>query len=92
MAAFSMISLGMMMYKYVSWENKAQCVQDRAYRIHYNKGQNRVDNLSYACFLGSFVPMYLFSKRIVFSLGMSSPAIVGGMIYYQMTKQKPEKS
>lgn len=36
-------SLIMMTAKYISWQNKKECLRDRAYRIDRNQNQNRVD-------------------------------------------------
>jgi hypothetical protein len=42
----TLLSMGMMMGKYISWENKEQCLRDRAYRIHNSYNQNRVDKIT----------------------------------------------
>ena len=84
------LALGMMMGKYSGWENKERCLQDRAYRIHYNEGQNRVDLLSGGSFLGAFAAAFLIQRRIIFALGMTAPAVTAAIIYHNLTKSKPE--
>lgn len=79
------VSLGMMTAKYVSWENKKLCLEDRAYRIHRNAMQNRVDEITIGAFVSSAVIAFVQSRSLLVSLGLTTPGIVAGLIYHALT-------
>lgn len=75
-----------MLGKYYGWERKDLCLQDRAYRIQMNQNQNRVDFLFSIAFSSFFLASFLLTKRFFFSVGVTTPAVVVSMIYYQVSK------
>ena len=81
------VSLAMMMGKYVSWQNKRECLRDRAYRIHHNSDQTRVDKITMGAFLAAGFVSFLATSKFVYSLGMTTPAVVGGLLYHVATKK-----
>lgn len=90
MAGGSVFALGMMMAKYVGWENKKVALQDRAYRIHYNQGQARVDKITEATFAFGFLGSLFVTQNVTMSLGFAAPAIVAGILIHVATKPKPD--
>ena len=88
LGGFSVFALGMMLAKYSGWPNKAVALQDRTYRIHYNEGQVRVDTVTQIFFAGSLFLSLLITRNPAMSLGMTSPAIVAGILYHVATKPK----
>lgn len=83
------LSLTMMMGKYVSWQNKKECLRDRAYRIDRNVNQNRVDEITIGAFLASGLVALVMTRSLVTSIGMTTPGVVGGLLYHVATAIKP---
>lgn len=80
------ISLGMCTAKVISWENRPQKFQDRAYRIYYNEGQNRVDYFTYIG-MGIASPIGLLSGGFIPMIGFGSYGVVAALIANLATKK-----
>lgn len=79
----------MMTYKYFSWQNKQQCLRDRAYRIDHNVLQNNVDQVTFGAFLGSVFISLFKIRNLVIGLGMITPAIFAGLLFHAVTTIRP---
>ena len=84
------LSLGMMLAKCYHWENRKQCLQDRAYRIHHNRSQAWIDGTSAYCFGGAFLVGVIAKRRMMSGLALASPIVTGGLIYSILGKPKFE--
>lgn len=87
----TLLSMGMMMGKYISWENKEQCLRDRAYRIHNSYNQNRVDKITLGAFVGAGFLGFLGTGNFAQSIALTTPAVVGGLLYHLATTEKKQE-
>ena len=84
------LSLGMMLAKCYHWENKKQCLQDRAYRIHHNHSQEWIDRTKAYCFVGACIVGAIVQPRIRSGLAFASPVVMGGLIHSILGRPKFE--
>lgn len=81
----SVIGLGMCSAKVISWENRPQKFQDRAYRIYYNEGQNRTDKFTYIA-MGLASPVGLLTGGLFPMIAFGSYGVVAALIAHVATK------
>ena len=85
----TLVGLGMCSWKVASWENRPQKFQDRAYRIHYNRGQVRTDQFAMAGMaIGGAAGMGLWGVGLAPVIAGSSYAIVIAMLAHLATVPK----
>lgn len=74
-------------------DERAVGLQDRAYRLHYNRGQNRVDLFSeIGMALGATGAMFLVSPAALVVLGGSAAGSAVGLLAHAATNTSTERS
>lgn len=81
----------MQLSKYISWENKKECLRDRAYRIDKNHNQNRVDEITLGAFTISWILCSIYTRKPLYSIGFTTPAIVGGLLYHILSSKSNDE-
>ena len=88
----TVLSMSLMTAKYSGWENKAECLKDRVYRISKNEGQVRTDIFAGAGFVCAFGVGFLSTGKLMKSLAISSFGISLGILGHVLTKQSAKKA